>query len=549
MKPRSFQAILAELGTDKTTSKRIRSGRMTADEIADFFTRNRWGAEKVATQAASQSKASAPSLPSSAESAVSAPTPTTREARIQAYIESGMTQEHAQYAADVLERAVNGEDLTNADIRKLRLATKAGANMLSEAFGMEIEQAKNNKEDANRVYREAEFAYRTARNAERYGDVEFDVRALPATQESADAVLANPKAKADLSALLGDTYSGNYKQQSEQIIRTLRNWWLGAYKTYTPKSVRMQVVDWREAHPQNAQLNIDNAAETQYTETNGGVLNGLAGSELHGASGEGVRGSSEGYDRHMSAGWSHGRGNLLHIRERRSVTVSSGGVVTTEVLSPQDSAAFSYFLNTARSEDKRNGWAVTPKTAEELADHEMIMASNGSAGAAVASDGDIQAVFRNVNTGVKGSMEAIIPRVLELGGTKLDCYGSDLVRIYERYGFIPVARVAFNEAYANEGWDASKGTPYIYFMIHNGDSAETVAANIGKYEHMTLEQLNALPTYGKEGYDEAAQYRDSVLERQRGGAANAQAAATVQQNAGNAAPVQRQRVEKPFSAR
>ena len=54
-------------------------------------------------------------------------------------------------------------------------------------------------------------------------------------------------------------------------------------------------------------------------------------------------------------------------------------------------------------------------------------------------------------------------------------------RVYEDYGFVPVARVEFNEQHANPGWDKSKGTPYVYFMMHNGDSAETVVSNIGKY--------------------------------------------------------------------
>ena len=272
--------------------------------------------------------------------------------------------------------------------------------------------------------------------------------------------------------------------------------------------MRRALLDAVEAG-KNVQLNIDNAENPGYTETNGGVSS--SGDKLHGTFGEGVRESSEGNDRSVSGGRPLGRGDLHDFRERRSVTVSSGGVVTTGILSSEDSAVFSDSLQAARAADERNGWAVTPKTAAELDGHEMILAENGSAGAAVAEDGDIQAVFRNTKTGVKGSMEAIIPRALELGGNKLDCYGEGLVRVYENYGFIPVARVEFSEEAANPGWDASKGTPYVYFMMHNGDSAETVAANIGKYGHMTREQLDSLPTYGKDGYDQATAYRDSLL--------------------------------------
>lgn len=210
----------------------------------------------------------------------------------------------------------------------------------------------------------------------------------------------------------------------------------------------------------NVQRNIDDAENSGYTETNGGVFYDGRSGQLYGAFGEGVRESSEGNDRRVSDGRPLGRGDLRNLRERRSVTVSSGGVVTTEILSSQNGAVFSDSLQAARAADARNGWAVTPKAADELDGHEMILAENGSAGAAVAEDGDIQAVFRNEKTGVKGAMEAIIPRALELGENKLDCYGKGLVRIYEHYGFVPVARVEFNDRYANPGWDKNKGTPF-----------------------------------------------------------------------------------------
>lgn len=512
MKPRSFKAILALLGTDKQTSKRIRRGQMTADEIADAFARNHRGARKGATQA----QTSAMPLPSSAEAAVSTPTLTTREARIQAYLESGMTKEHAQYAADVLERAVNGEDLTNADIRKLRLATKVGAKMLSEAFGVEIEQAKNNKEDANRVYREAEFAYRTARNAARYGDVEFDVRALPATQESADAVLANPKAKAELSALLGDTYSGNYKQQSDQIIRTLRNWWLGAYKTHTPESAQAQAADWRNAHPQNAQFNIDNAAKIEYTGENGGDSvdrNGMDSGMADGVPGRQVSGGRD------ANNGENGRTDQVvsgrDLSDNLRTAMEQNGVVPTELYDfGTDTAAFSYALAEAIAADPDNGWCVSYQTEGDLKGKLLFMDKAHSIGFAITADGDIEAVFKNKSKNqTRRALDGVMPQVIALGGMKLDCYGAELVRIYEKYGFVPVARVEFNPAFANDGWNESKGTPDIFFMIHNGDSAETVAANIGKYEHMSLEQLEALPYFDKDGYDDAYAYRDSILEQ------------------------------------
>lgn len=132
------------------------------------------------------------------------------------------------------------------------------------------------------------------------------------------------------------------------------------------------------------------------------------------------------------------------------------------------------------------------------------MDADGTIGFVLADGGDIEGVFKNnLKNRTRHAMDGVMPQAIAAGGVKLDCYGKDLVRIYERYGFTPVARVEFNEQYANPGWDESKGTPYIYFMAHNGDSAETVAANIGQYPHMERSQLESLPTYGKEGYDQA----------------------------------------------
>ena len=126
------------------------------------------------------------------------------------------------------------------------------------------------------------------------------------------------------------------------------------------------------------------------------------------------------------------------------------------------------------------------------------MDGGSTIGFVVTDSGDIEGVFKNPEKNkTRRAMDGVIPQAIAAGGTKLDCYGVGLVKIYENYGFIPVARVEFNEKYANPGWDASKGKPDIFFMMHNGDSAETVVSKIGTYPHMSEEQLNSLPRYGK----------------------------------------------------
>lgn len=279
---------------------------------------------------------------------------------------------------------------------------------------------------------------------------------------------------------------------------------------------------------ESEKLNIDNTANRNYTESinnneQGGVLND---------SNRVDRGMVEGVPEHQRVSGNSQEGRAWSSTEdgrgsqgfsRRDLTQSvkrvlnDSGVVATELVDySADSTAFSNALTAARAADAKNGWAVSPQDTNELQGKHLLMDANGTIGLAITSDGDVEAVFKNKALNKTHlAMDGVMPQALALGGAKLDCYGEALVKVYERYGFTPVARVEFNPEYANEGWTPDKGTPYIYFMMNNGDSAETVAANIGKYSLSTIEQLEALPTFGKEEYDAAYAYRDELLAQQQ----------------------------------
>ena len=177
-------------------------------------------------------------------------------------------------------------------------------------------------------------------------------------------------------------------------------------------------------------------------------------------------------------------------------------------------------MTAGRNSDPQNGWCVTPKSAKELKDGNVrtFTDENGTVGVGVAPDGDIVGVFKNKNGGPKKALDTMMPIAIEQGGDRLDCYGEGLVNLYAKYGFEPVARVEFNPEYANDGWTPDKGTPYIYVMKHNGDSADTVVDKMGTYPKYTDAQLDALPTYGKDDYDGAMAYRDSLMQKGTPGA-------------------------------
>ncbi len=245
-----------------------------------------------------------------------------------------------------------------------------------------------------------------------------------------------------------------------------------------------------------------------------------AGNQLYGASGEGVRpvqGGTEHYSQSQESG-ALGQGHLrgsgeLLLSETAQKALSGKGSPDVRMYQDSDAQTFVDALNEGRNSDVKNGWCVSPKEVSDLTQPgvKSYLAENGQAGFVI-NNGDIEAVFTNKAKGApRGLADSLMLRALSAGGNKLDCYGETLATIYSRYGFEPVARVEFNREVASPGWDASKGEPYVYVMKHNGDSADTVAQKMGTYPEYTKDQLEALPTYGKNDYDAALAYRDSLM--------------------------------------
>lgn len=281
-------------------------------------------------------------------------------------------------------------------------------------------------------------------------------------------------------------------------------------------------------------LGVDTGTDGNYNAINGNPIQGGienagtaeqgtakgAGNQLYGAPGEGVQqvqGGTEHYSQSQESG-ALGQGHLrgsgeFLLSETAQKALSEKGSPDVRMYQDSDAQTFVDALNEGRNSDVKNGWCVSPKEVSDLTQPgvKSYLAENGQAGFVI-NNGDIEAVFTNKAKGApKGLADSLMLRALSAGGNKLDCYGETLATIYSRYGFEPVARVEFNREVANPGWDASKGEPYVYVMKHNGDSADTVARKMGTYPEYTKDQLEALPTYGKNDYDAALAYRDSLM--------------------------------------
>ncbi len=148
-------------------------------------------------------------------------------------------------------------------------------------------------------------------------------------------------------------------------------------------------------------------------------------------------------------------------------------------------------------------------TQHEISDYEkmrLFITTDGKAGIAITEDNNIVSVF---NGGEKrGVLKTLLPVAIEQGGRKLDNYSSPgLSSLYELYGFNPVSKVKFNSKFAPDDWNYERdGEPDVVFWIHNGDSAEDVVLNFGRY----VVPWDAVQEF--QTYEEAEKFRDNLIQ-------------------------------------
>ena len=426
---------------------------------------------------------------SETESENSANEPAVVNATAQAFEAQGIETTDALARAEVVDRLLSGDTVSNRELERIgSLKDMEGVTAFAELTGKPIPQNLTAAK-LRRYFREtaAEIVEQRKSDATTVLSTELaqqrgleDAQALEAESAVSEAFKPN---NVDNTGGIGYTGISNNSQE-------------GTVNAGTQSGV--QAADARDS---GATLDGDGGA--------GARLDGLSGGYLS------DRGLSERAE-------NDGRGDTelpkvvrLSAEDNKSIENSGSASVELDDFT-NEPAAFSSALDKARNADARNGWAVTPQSADSLAERgvKLLMKADGATGLGVAPDGDIIGVFKNPNSHVIGALRTLIPTAIANGGTKLDCYGYNLVRQYQKYGFIPVARTKFVAEFANEGWTPDKGEPDIYFMMHNGDSAEvTLRKSIDdSYEKYSKEYCDSLPLMD---YEDAEKYRDGLLKQRQ----------------------------------
>ena len=71
--------------------------------------------------------------------------------------------------------------------------------------------------------------------------------------------------------------------------------------------------------------------------------------------------------------------------------------------------------------------------------------------------------------------QSMLRQATRLGGRRLDCFDTVLPTLYSDAGFVPVARLAWNDDYAPDGWDYQQfgrfndGRPDVVFLAYDPD--------------------------------------------------------------------------------
>ncbi|MCM1267070.1 MAG: hypothetical protein NC302_04120 [Bacteroidales bacterium] len=154
-----------------------------------------------------------------------------------------------------------------------------------------------------------------------------------------------------------------------------------------------------------------------------------------------------------------------------------------------------------------HGAFVDQHSVEEYSKMRLYITLDGAAGIAITADNNIVSIFNGGEK--KGVLKTLLPLAIDKGGRKLDNYDSSkLSGMYELYGFNPVSKVKFNSLFAPADWNYERdGEPDIVFWIHNGDSAEDVVLNFGRYQ-VPWDSVQEFDTYS-----EAGKFRDELIEK------------------------------------
>ena len=114
---------------------------------------------------------------------------------------------------------------------------------------------------------------------------------------------------------------------------------------------------------------------------------------------------------------------------------------------------------------------------DEYRNMRLLVTDDGKAGVALKGD-EIVSAFAHKDCAHPRASRAMLRHATALGGRRLDCFDTVLPKFYADAGFVPVARLKWNDDYAPDGWDYdtfrrfNDGRPDVVFMAYDPDRVD-----------------------------------------------------------------------------
>ncbi|MGG7104819.1 hypothetical protein [Rhodococcus sp. 24CO] len=165
------------------------------------------------------------------------------------------------------------------------------------------------------------------------------------------------------------------------------------------------------------------------------------------------------------------------LQDERAQHLRSLGESTPELyeLHPRDAETYRRQMETLR-EGNRFAASVYVYSADEYAGMRLLVTDDGRSGIALKDD-EIVSLYAHRDSNHPGAANSMLETAVAAGGRRLDCFDTVLPAIYAKSGFVPVARLKWNDDYAPDGWDYNTyaafngGRPDVVFMAHDPASA------------------------------------------------------------------------------
>ena len=124
---------------------------------------------------------------------------------------------------------------------------------------------------------------------------------------------------------------------------------------------------------------------------------------------------------------------------------------------------------------------------DEYTNMRLFVTDDGRSGIALNGD-EIVSAFSHRDSKYPGAAKSMLAVAVQQGGRRLDCFDTALPRIYSEAGFVPVARLKWNDDYAPDDWNYTVysryngGRPDVVFMAHDPTSVDSHYQNgSGRY--------------------------------------------------------------------